>query len=64
MSEVKFRVVLVRPNQPKAVDIIKPPSKTELEESERWMNRMETQLRTLPYYSKRKIEVTGGAEQE
>jgi hypothetical protein len=40
-----------------AIDIVKPAPKTELEAWNRWLNRMETQLRTLPYYDKVKIEV-------
>lgn len=35
--------------------IVRP--KTEREEWEHWMNRMETQLRTLSYYAKVKIKV-------
>jgi len=42
----------------KAIDIVLPPPKTEYEDWQRWMNRMETQLRMLSYYRKRKIEVS------
>lgn len=41
----------------KAMDIVRPAPKTALEAWERWMNRMETQLRTLPYYEKKVIKV-------
>lgn len=41
----------------KAVDIILPPAKTNLEEWERWKNRMQSELQSLPYYHKKKIDV-------
>jgi hypothetical protein len=41
----------------KAMDIVRPAPKTELEAWERWLNSMETQLRTLPYYDKTVIKV-------
>jgi hypothetical protein len=41
----------------KAIDIVLPPAKTEYEDWQRWLNRMETQLRMLNYYAKKKIEV-------
>lgn len=44
----------------KSLDGILPPAKTELEEHSRWMNRIQTQLRTLSYYHKKKIDVKDG----
>lgn len=40
-----------------AIDIVRPPAKTALEEWERWQNRIHSELVSLPYYKKKKIEV-------
>lgn len=39
------------------IDTVLPEPKTELEAWLRWRNRMASELRTLPYYDKKKIEV-------
>jgi len=41
----------------KAMDIVKAEPKTEYEAWQRWMNRVESELRSMPSYSKRQIEV-------
>lgn len=40
-----------------AIDIVKSEPKTALESWERWMNRVQAELLSLPYYHKKKIEV-------
>lgn len=39
----------------KVIDIVKPKPKTELEAFNRWLNRMESELRSMPGYGKRII---------
>lgn len=41
----------------KVMDTVLPEPKTELEAWLRWRNRVASELRTLPYYDKKKIEV-------
>lgn len=40
-----------------AMDIVKPPARTEREAWLRWINRMQSELVTMPYYYRRKIKV-------
>jgi hypothetical protein len=44
-------------NTTKAMDIVKPPARTEYEAWLRWLNRIQSELATLPYYGRRKIKV-------
>lgn len=41
----------------KVIDIVKPPARTSLEAHRRWKNRLQSELQSLPYYHKRKIEI-------
>lgn len=42
----------------KAIDIVKPQAKTQLEDWGRWLNYMEAECRTAPWFPHKKIEVT------
>lgn len=41
----------------KAIDVVKPQPKTELESWRRWLNRMQSELLTMPHSRSKKIDV-------
>lgn len=44
----------------KALDVVLPPARTEKEDWDRFLNRMETQLRQRPYAHRVRIEINRG----